>query len=207
MLCRIYKKSNTHRSPMEHDREDSMEEMIGGIPPSINVGHMSGRYHHHHHHHHNHLSKMSTGYSSALLENDQNLLEGMMIGNGSVMNTSTTAMGASNSNKAELSFVPTMTHSSNTCKRTLSSLYWNDEDVGGTSSSNKRFNLESGDNNNNHGSVVRTDQDNGTATSIVTLLNQLPQTPSLHQQSMLGSIGDGLLRTTTYQIPGMNWYA
>ncbi|XP_047156746.1 NAC transcription factor 56-like [Vigna umbellata] len=202
VLCRIYKKSNTHRSPMEHDREDSMEDMIGGIPPSINVGHMSGRYHHHHHH----LSKMSTGYSSALLENDQNLLEGMMIGNGSVMNTSTTgttpgAMGASNS-KAELSFVPTMTHSSNTCKRTLSSLYWNDEDLAGTSSSNKRLNLESGDN--NHGSVVRTDQDNGTATSIVTLLNQLPQTPSLHQQSMLGSIGDGLLRTT-YQIPGMNW--
>ncbi|CAJ1956953.1 unnamed protein product [Sphenostylis stenocarpa] len=205
VLCRIYKKSNTHRSPMEHDREDSMEDMIGGIPPSINVGHMSGRYH---------LSKMSTGYSSALLENDQNLLEGMMIGNGSVMNTSTTTtttpgamsssqLGASNS-KAELSFVPTMTHSSNTSKRTLSSLYWNDEDVAGTSSSNKRFNLEIGDN--NHGSVVRTDQDNGTATSIATLLNQLPQTPSLHQQSMLGSIGDGILRTT-YQIPGMNWYA
>ncbi|XP_027340575.1 NAC transcription factor 56-like [Abrus precatorius] len=201
VLCRIYKKSNTHRSPMEHDREDSMDDMMGGIPHSINVGHMNARFH---------LSKMSTGYNGALLENDQNLLEGMVISNGG-MNTATTttthaamsSLGPSNS-KPELPFVPTMTQSSNTSKRTLSSLYWNDEDVAaGTSSSNKRFNLESGDN--NHASVVRTEE-NGTATSIATLLNQLPQTPSLHQQSMLGSLGDGLLRTQ-YQIPGMNWYA
>ncbi|KAK7272509.1 hypothetical protein RJT34_29147 [Clitoria ternatea] len=215
VLCRIYKKSNTHRSPMEHDREDSMDEMIGGIPPSINVGHMSARFH---------LSKMSTSYNnSALLENDHNLLEGMMISNGSGMNNNTSAtatppsvannnmssqlgISASNSKAELLPFVPTLTthSSSNTSKRTLSSLYWNDEDVAGTSSSNKRFNLESGDHDHhNHASVVRTDQENnnGTATSFATLLNQLPQTPSLHQQSMLGSIG------TTYQIPGMNWYA
>ncbi|KHN36793.1 NAC domain-containing protein 18 [Glycine soja] len=206
VLCRIYKKSNTHRSPMEHEREDSMDDMIGGIPPSINVGHMSARFHH--------LSKMTTAYNNgALLENDHhNLLEGMMIGNsnGGMNTTTTTTPGPMSSHlggsKEELSFVPTMTHSSNTSKRTLSSLYWNDEDVAGTSSSNKRFNLELSGDNNNHGSVVRDDQENGTASSIATLLNQLPQTPSLHQQSILGSIGDGLLRTT-YQIPGMNWYA
>lgn len=190
---------------MEHDREDSMDDMIGGIPPSINVGQMNARFH---------LSKMSTSYNSALLESDQNLLEGMMISNGGI-NTSAGIsshhhhLGASSS-KAELPFVPTITASSNTTnsasKRTLSSLYWNhnDQDVAGTSSSNKRFNLESGEHN---GSVVRTDQENnGTASSIATLLNQLPQTPSLHQQTMLGSIGDGLLRTS-YQIAGMNWYA
>lgn len=179
-----------------------MDDMIGGVPPSINVGHMNARFHH--------LSKnLSTSYTNALLENDHqnNLLEGMMMSS-----TSNGAVGASNS-KAELPFVPTMTTtaSSNAAnsasKRTLSSLYWNDhEDVvaAGTSSSNKRFNLESGDH-----SVVRTDhQENGTTvtTSFATLLNQLPQTPSsLHQQTMLGSIGDGLLRAP-YQIPGMNWY-
>ena len=190
---------------MEHEREDSMDDMIGGIPPSINVGHMSARFHH--------LSKMTTAYNSgAMLENEHNLLEGMMIGNnnGGMNTTTTTTPGPMSSHlggsKEELSFVPTMTHSSNTSKRTLSSLYWNDEDVAGTSSSNKRFNLELSGDNNNHGSVVRDDQENGTASSIATLLNQLPQTPSLHQQSILGSIGDGLLRTT-YQIPGMNWYA
>ncbi|KAJ1402712.1 NAC domain [Sesbania bispinosa] len=196
VLCRIYKKNNTHRSPMEHDREDSMDDMIGGVPPSINVGQMNARFH---------LSKMSTSYNNALLENDQNLLEGMMMSNGGINTTNNASLssqlGVSNS-KAELPFVSAMTASSNASasKRTLSSLYWNDEDVAGTSSSNKRFNLESGD----HGSVVRTEE-NGTATSIATLLNQLPQTPSLHQQTMMGSIGDGMLRTP-YQISGMNWY-
>ena len=196
---------------MEHDKEDSMDDMIGGIPPSINVGQMNARFH---------LSKMSTSYSSALLENDhhhQNLLEGMMIGNNNGgISTSTVAamsshqLGSAPNSKAEFPFVSTMTASSNTNnsanKRTLSPLYWNEDDVAaaaGTSSSNKRFNLESED---HHGSVVRTEENNGTASSIATLLNQLPQTPSLHQQTMMGSIGDGLLRTA-YQIPGMNWYA
>lgn len=170
---------------MEHDREDSMDDMIGGVPPSINVGQMSvaSRFH-------NFSRLSSNNYNNALLENDQNLLEGMMMNNNN-------NLGGSNS-KAELSFVPTMTTSSNAnspSKRTLSSLYnWNDEDVAaqvGTSSSNKRFSLEN---------VVRNDQENGTvATSFASLLNNLPQTSSLHQpQTMLGSI--------PYQIQGMNWY-
>lgn len=178
---------------MEHDREDSMDDMIGGVHPSINVGQMNAatRFHH--------FSKMSpSSYNNTLLENDQNLLEGMMMNNN--------LGGGSNSKGGgggELSFVPTMTTSSNAnspSKRTLSSLYnWNDhDDVAaqvGTSSSNKRFNLES---------VVRNDhQENGTvANSFASLLNNLPQTPSLHQQqqqqTMLGSI--------PYQIQGMNWY-
>ncbi|KAK7324597.1 hypothetical protein VNO77_28291 [Canavalia gladiata] len=212
VLCRIYKKSNSHRSPMEHDREDSMDDMIGGIPPSINVGHINNNARFHH------LSKISsTGYNNnngALLENDHhNLLEGMnmMIGHNTGTANATPQLGPSNSKAAELPFVPSITHSSNTAsKRTLSSLYWNDEDVAaaGTSSSNKRFNLETGDHNDHASVAVRTDQENATnVTSIATLLNHLPQTPSsLHQQSMLGSLGDGLIRTP-YQIPGMNWYA
>ena len=67
MLCRIYKKGNTQRS---HERDDSMDDMIGEVPPSINVGHMSARFH---------LSKMSTSYSGALLENDRNTLEGVVM--------------------------------------------------------------------------------------------------------------------------------
>lgn len=159
-----------------------MDDMIGGVPPSINVGnHMNSRLH---------LSKMSSSYTnSALLENDHHLYEGMMLSNGAICSAAN-ASSLSNS-KAELS---------NASKRTLSSLYWNEDDVAGTSSSNKRFDLDGsvggGD---HHGSgIVRTDQENGTATSIASLLNQLPQTPSLHQQTMLGSI--------PYQITGMNWY-
>ncbi|KAE9620760.1 putative transcription factor NAM family [Lupinus albus] len=193
VLCRIYKKSNTQRSSMEHDRDNSMDDMIGGLSTSMNVGHMNMRFH---------LSKMATSYSGstsgALLENDQNLLEGLMLGNGGL--STTTITSAISSSHLETS----------NSKRTLPSLYWNDhaEDVDGTTFSNKRFNFM--DNGTENGNVVmRTEDNNGTsASSIATLLNHLPQqTPnSLHQQQkMLGSIGDGLFRSP-YQIQGMNWY-
>lgn len=172
---------------MEHDREDSMDDMIGGVPPSINVGQMNARFH---------FSKMSNSYNNTLLENDQNLLEGMMLSNNNNNNNTVATLSSQLGGSAS-------TSNASASKRTLSSLYWNDhEDV---AASNKRFNLES---DHHHGSVVRNDQESGTvATSFASLLNNLPQTPnSLHQQTMLGSIGDGLLRTTPYQIQGMNWY-
>ncbi|TKY66556.1 NAC transcription factor 56 [Spatholobus suberectus] len=190
VLCRIYKKGNSQRTPMDHDKDDSMDDMIGEVPPSINVGHMNARFH---------LSRMSTSYSGALLENDRNMLESVVIGNG-VNGIGTTSaispqFGTSNS-KPEFPFAP----SDNTLasKRTLSSLYWDggNEDVTGTSCG-KQFNLDS------NGNVVRThEENNGTAGSFATLLNHLPQTPSLPQ---IGSLGDGLLRTP-FQIQDTNWY-
>ncbi|GAV91201.1 NAM domain-containing protein [Cephalotus follicularis] len=91
----------------------------------------------------------------------------------------------SSSSKADISMLP--------IKRTLPSLYWTDEDA----SPSKRFPGES-----NHGSMERT-EGNG---SMATLLSQLPQTPSLHQQAMLGSMQDGIFRPP-YQLSGMNWFA
>ncbi|CAL0333769.1 unnamed protein product [Lupinus luteus] len=192
VLCRIYQKSNTNRSPME--RDDSIDDMIGGLPSSINVGHMNMGFH---------LSKMSTNYTStnsALLDNNQNFLEGLMLGNGG-MNT-TNAISSSH-----------LETSNTASKRILSSLYWNNghtEDVDGTSLSNKRFNFvdsAAGDCN-----VVRSEENGTGVNSIATLLNHLPQQTSnsmqqqqQQQHTMLGSIGDGLFRTP-YQIQGMNWY-
>ncbi|KAF5728330.1 NAC domain protein [Tripterygium wilfordii] len=37
VLCRIYKKNNTNR-PMDHDKEEFMEDLIGSVPPSITIG-------------------------------------------------------------------------------------------------------------------------------------------------------------------------
>ncbi|XP_019454843.1 PREDICTED: NAC transcription factor 56-like isoform X2 [Lupinus angustifolius] len=178
VLCRIYKKNNTHRPPLEHEKEDSMDERF-------------------------YLSKMSTSYTNALLQNDQNLLEGMVLNNG---------LGSSSS-KVEFPFVPTITSSSNNTnsaasKITFSSLYWNDDQdvvVAGTSSTNKGFSSENGEHDR---SIVSTEENNGIGTSFATLLNQHPQNSSLHQQqTMIGSLGDGILRTTPYQIGGINWYA
>ncbi|KAI9093279.1 hypothetical protein K1719_027293 [Acacia pycnantha] len=188
VLCRIYKKTNTQRSPMDHERDDSMDDIIGvgGVPASINVGQMNAtRFH---------LSKMSTlSYGgTSLLENhhhhhDQNLLEGVI-------------SSTNNNNKEsdlQLPFVSAMTAStasnSNT-KRTLSSLYWGnnneDEDLNGT----KRLSLDE-----DHHHHPNNNNNEGGSNSIATLLNQIPQTPPLHHQSMLGSY--------PYSIPGMNWYA
>ncbi|KAG5020507.1 NAC transcription factor 56 [Glycine soja] len=198
VLCRIYKKGNTQRS---HERDDSMDDMIGEVPPSINVGHMNARFH---------LSKMSTSYSGALLENDRNTLEGVVIGNGNVNGINTNSINAissssshhqfaSSNSKAELlPFAPSNNNTSNSAsKRTLSSLYWNVDDDN-DDDDHKHFNLDS----NGNVSVLRTEENNnntnGTSGSFATLLNQLPQTPSLPQI-------DGLLRTP-YQIQGTNWY-
>lgn len=88
-------------------------------------------------------------------------------------------------------------------KRPLANLYWNDQDGGASndnSQSTKRFlseNIEDGTLNMN----ARTDEQNG---SIVSLLSQLPQTSSLHQQQVLGSLSDGVFRQP---YSGMNWYS
>ena len=123
-----------------------------------------------------------------LLENQEHsLFEGMM-GSDGINNGSMSQLGCSSS-KPDLSMV-------NPLKRTLSSLYWTDEDTAGPSTS-KRFHGDSND-----GSMEKTDG-NG---SFATLLSQLPQTPPLQQQTMLGSMGNGIFRPP-YQLPGLNWYS
>ncbi|KAF2314295.1 hypothetical protein GH714_025141 [Hevea brasiliensis] len=108
-----------------------------------------------------------------------------MLSNDAFNNTNS-QFASSTSRPAELSMLP--------LKRTLPSVYWNDDDTAGPSSS-KRFQGDNGD-----GSVVRTDGNS----SIASLLSQLPQTPPLHQQTMLGSMGDEIFRPP-YQLSGLNW--
>lgn len=167
---------------MEQERDDSMDEMIGEVPSSMNVGHMNARFH---------LSKMCTSYSSALLENDRNTLEGVVIGNGVNGMSTTTTTTTTSAKPDHLPFA--LSNNTSASKRTLSTLYnWNDE------SDEKHFNFDS----NGNVSVMRTEENNASPGSFATLLNQLPQTPSLPQ---IGSMGDGLLRTQ-YQLQGTNWY-
>ncbi|OAY54939.1 NAC transcription factor 56 [Manihot esculenta] len=175
VLCRIYKKNNTHR-PMDHDKDDSMEDMLGSIPPSISIGTQQ-----------NTKLQLLTGTNyGALVENEQNLFDGMLSNDGISNTNSLSHLASSTARPAELSMLP--------LKRTLPSLYWNDEDEDGPSSS-KRFHGDNGDG-------VRTDGNS----SMAPLLSQLPQTPPLHQQTMLGSIGDGIFRPP-YQLSGLNWYS
>ncbi|EOY12852.1 hypothetical protein QUC31_002021 [Theobroma cacao] len=179
VLCRIYKKNNTHR-PMDHDKDDSMDEMLGPIPPSISIGSQ-----------HNakfQLATKGTSFGTLLENQEHSLFEGMMAGSDGINSGSISQLGCSSS-KPDLSMV-------NPLKRTVPSLFWTDEDTAGPSTS-KRFHGDSND-----GSMEKTDG-NG---SIATLLSQLPQTPPLQQQTMLGSMGDGIFRPP-YQLSGLNWYS
>lgn len=161
---------------MDHDKDDSMEDMLGSIPPSISIGTQQ-----------NTKLQLLTGTNyGALVENEQNLFDGMLSNDGISNTNSLSHLASSTARPAELSMLP--------LKRTLPSLYWNDEDEDGPSSS-KRFHGDNGDG-------VRTDGNS----SMAPLLSQLPQTPPLHQQTMLGSIGDGIFRPP-YQLSGLNWYS
>lgn len=184
MLCRIYKKNNSHR-PMDHEKDDSTEDMLGPIPSSMTIGSSS----------HNARLNLSKGTSfGALLENEQIMFDGMLGNEG--VNSSMSHLAAAGNNSISKQELP--------LKRTLPSSYWTEEDAAGTSTS-KRFQMENGGGDDD-GSVLRATDANGS--SIATLLSQLPQTmPSLHQQAMLGSIGDGIFRQTPYnQLQGLNWY-
>ncbi|KAI3675408.1 hypothetical protein L1987_84998 [Smallanthus sonchifolius] len=94
-------------------------------------------------------------------------------------------------------------------KRSLSGLFWN-EDAGtgntGNSSSAYTKRFLTGESNSDISTVMatRTAEENGG--SIASLLSQLPQTPQLQQQTMLGSIEEGVFRHP-YQLQGMNWYS
>ncbi|KAL3576696.1 hypothetical protein D5086_021979 [Populus alba] len=125
-----------------------------------------------------------------LLDNDHNLFEGIISSNDGIRSSSSMSHVASPVSKPD--HLPRLP-----LKRTLPSLYWTDEDLA-VPSSCKRF---QGDINGDESVVA-----NEGNSSIVALLSQLPHTSQLHQQTILGSMGNGIFRPP-YQIPGMNWYS
>ncbi|XP_023553163.1 NAC transcription factor 56 [Cucurbita pepo subsp. pepo] len=179
VLCRIYKKNNSHRG-MDQEREDSMDDiMIGSIPQSLRLN--------------DEYPKLGINYATFLHQNDQNLLQGIV--------------GANNNDGG-------LTNS----KRLPSSLFWTqqqeqdqqDQDHSDISS-NKRLHFENTTDGASTSVTTTHSTDNNpqnSTSSFATLLNNLPQTPPLHHHAhtILGSIGDGLFRST-YQVPGANWYS
>lgn len=128
----------------------------------------------------------ATSYGGALLQNYQNLFEGIVSSDG------INSAGAAASSQIVLS-------SNNLpLKRTLPSLYWSDDQD--HSSRERLFQLDGS----HDESLARKDGINGTSTSVngATLLSQ----PSLHQQVMLGSTGDSVFRAPCH-LPGLNWYS
>lgn len=162
------------------DHLHNMNGMLSSIPPSISLG--GG--------HQGTIIKQASshmGYNAMLENHEHNLMFDTRM----------------NSNDAD---TDTNTNTSNLLpvKRPLSGLFWNEDNTGNSSQTyTKRFLNES---NNSDVSVMATRTTEENSGSIATLLGQLPQAPQMQQQSMLGSLEDGVFRQT-YQLPGMNWYS
>lgn len=137
----------------------------------------------------------STNYT-ALLENDEdNFFEGILSAD---QNTTShhddhnSHHFISSSSKSDV-VIPVNS------KRQLPSPFWNEAaaSMGTHSSSSKRFHTDL----NSGGAPGGVDESN---TSFVSMLNQLPQNAAFHPNSLLGSLGDGVLRPQ-FQLPTMNW--
>ncbi|KAI3769248.1 hypothetical protein L6452_00349 [Arctium lappa] len=188
VLCRIYKKNNMQRSLDNDgggDHQHNISGMLASMPPSISL--TAGT--------HQTIIRTTTtaghvGYNNTMLENHEHnlMFDARLNSNDTDINT--------NTNNPNLLPV----------KRTLPTLFWNEEpgNTGNNSSSTytKRFLSE----NNSDVSVMATRTTEENSGSIASLLSQLPQTPQMQQQAMLGSLEDGVFRQP-YQLPAMNWYS
>ncbi|GJW59783.1 NAC transcription factor 56-like protein [Tanacetum coccineum] len=185
VLCRIYKKNNMQR-PVDSDggHLHNMNGMLSSIPPSISLGGS----------HQGTIIKPTSshmGYNAMLENHEHNLMFDTRM-------NSTDADTDTNTN--------TNTNTSNLLpvKRSLPGFFWNEENTGNSSQTyTKRFLNES---NNSDVSVMATRTTEENSGSMASLLGQLPQAQQMQQQSMLGTLEDGVFRQP-YQLPGINWYS
>ncbi|XP_068639852.1 NAC transcription factor 25-like [Aristolochia californica] len=180
VLCRIYKKNNSHR-PLEGDKtDDCMDQMIAASLPRIGGEGLSQL-----------MQKPSYG---PVLDGDENFFQGLLASDEGIHTASTSQIGGSSSStvsKSELSPVP---HAGRLpLKRALASPHWQSES-GFQTPSGKRLNTSSD-----------TSVGGGT-NSFTTLLSQVPQPAAPFHHTLLGNTGDGIFRQP-YQLSGINWGA
>jgi hypothetical protein len=168
----------------QRDKEDSMEGMFASLQNSShqNPKPLSASKH--------------TAYAS-LLVNEDTFFEGILTGDG--MQNSSISQLPSSSSKPNMSMTSVSTNTLSEKRSLPYHQYWNETTglpMGLANSSAKRFHgdLNSG--------ITGTQEDNN---SFVSLLNQFPQsTPLVHPSTLLGSLGDGVLRQT-FQLSSLNW--
>lgn len=136
---------------------------------------------------------------SALLENDESFFDGILSSGDHGMQHSTTSnishQFATNSSSSKSN-----NHMA-AVKRPPSSQFWNEvgSSMENSAAAGKRFHGDL----NSSSTVGGVQNENN---SFVSMLNQIPQSsaPFHHPSSILGSLGDGVLRPQ-YQLPSMNW--
>ncbi|XP_071723627.1 NAC transcription factor 56-like [Rutidosis leptorrhynchoides] len=184
VLCRIYKKNNTHR-PVDHDREDSMEEMmmlgsniihnaklhLGNRPGTTNYCSILD-----HQQHHNNLFEMSNDLDSSTSSKDHLPMKR------TVLPSHYWTTSSDHDHQAE-----------DTCAGPSKRFHGGEHDQ-----LSNTINVEGS-------TIIERNSSTDHGGSIATLISdqQLTQTPT----SMVGSMGDGIFRQS-YQLPaGMNWFS
>ncbi|OVA13203.1 NAC domain [Macleaya cordata] len=209
VLCRIYKKNNSTQRPMDQNKEDSsMDDMLSSALPTSST--INGSQQMMLNPKTNKIittttSSRATPNYSSLIENvdNNNFLEDLLSDQDGInRNNSMSQLASSSSNPDPSMVVPsTTTTSSLSLKRNLRSPYYNQTagNVAPPSAKKLIFQVNSHSNSSTVGGT-----DIIGSNSISTLLNQLPQATQFHQQTLLGSLGDGVFRQA-YQLSGMNW--
>nr|QSD99896.1 NAC family transcription factor [Melilotus albus] len=128
-------------------------------------------------------SSRSTSYG---LENDDNFFDGILATDHAMQNGCDINSKGDNNNNESFHM-----------KRALnaSSQFWNETGSPGSSSSSKRFHGDL-----NSGISSNAEENN----SFVSLLSQLPPSTNFHPNSILGSVGEGVMRQQ-FQLPDINW--
>ncbi|KAE8723508.1 hypothetical protein F3Y22_tig00012370pilonHSYRG00111 [Hibiscus syriacus] len=176
VLCRIYKKNNMQR-PLDHDKDDSIDDVLGPIHPSIPIGTQNNTKFQ--------FSTKGTSFGTLLEHQEHSLLDGML---GSVDGINNRSMSMVNPLRRSLP---------------LPSPFWTDETETepSTSKTSKRFHGESHD-----GSLEKMDGNGSIATLLSQLPQSAPMQQQQQQQIMMGSMGDEIYRPP-FQLPGLNWYS
>lgn len=131
-----------------------------------------------------------------MLENDRNLFDEMISNNNNEasININNNNINTGSYNISHMGTTSNPKPQNNISLRALPSLFWSDENIHEAAA--KRF-REDG---NNEGDQCLANKavDQNNSSSIATLLsslNQLPQNQVLHQQTMMGSLSDGVFRS------------
>ncbi|KAJ0264157.1 NAC transcription factor 56 [Hirschfeldia incana] len=188
VLCRIYKKNNAGRHVDNDKDHDMIDYIFRKIPPPLSS--MAGL-----HHNVSRSVNFFPGGYGVFSDGDHGLYDGSgMINNnigvcsngaGSV-NSDSNAVG--NCLNPASSSGPTMMMAN--LKRALPVPFWPVAEEEQDASPSKRF----------HVGVGGGDCSNMSA-------SMMEETPPLMMQQQGGVLGDGLFRTTSYQLPGLNWYS
>ncbi|KAF6154513.1 hypothetical protein GIB67_028405 [Kingdonia uniflora] len=173
VLCRIYKKHESLKPVSDREKEDSMEGMLSSVPNS-NL---------------NPLGSKRTSNYGGLLENNENIFDDLLSGD-----------GVHNNPISELaSFTSSVTAGTESFYRPLPPPYWHDPGTIGQTPGISRYHVPQQD-------IVGRGRGGGAgegSSSMPNIFNQFPHQVQFHQQNLIGSL-DAVYRSQL-QMSGLNW--